>query len=128
MVERVTRIALFLAGSLASYAFVAGAQEPAKAQATPQQKQRDGAAATYRITGRVVNALTRAPVASAYVTISASSSSDSSHTVRTDADGGFVLGQILAGSYVMTARRKGYVEQMYLQHEFFTTAVLVGPN
>jgi hypothetical protein len=129
MLKKIPRMALLLAGGLAAHASFARAQELAKTQATQQQKRSDGAAVgTYRITGRVVNALTGAPVAGAYVTVVERTSSDSNRTIRTGADGGFALTQVPAGRYVMMAHRKGYVEQMYLQHEFYTTAVLVGPS
>ena len=84
--------------------------------------------AHFRITGRVVNSMTGAPVAGAYVVVNAASAFELSRTVRAGADGSFVFTQIPADRYVLRARRKGYVEQMYLQHEQFTTAILVGPN
>ena len=48
--------------------------------------------------------------------------------MRAGTDGSFVFTQVPAGRYVLMARRKGYVEEMFLQHEQFTTAILVGPN
>src|SRR5262249_19349802 len=49
-------------------------------------------------------------------------------TVRAGANGNFAFTQIPAGHYLMVARRKGYIERMYLQHEQFTSAIEVGPN
>jgi hypothetical protein len=72
--------------------------------------------------------MTNAPVAGAYVVINAASASNFSRTVRAGTDGSFAFTQILAGRYVLMARRKGYIEQMFLQHEQFTTAILVGPS
>ena len=93
-----------------------------------QQEKPSGTttAAAFRITGRVVNSITNAPVPGAYVVMA--TTSNLNRTVRTGADGSFMFAQIPAGRYILAARRKGYVEQMYLQHEQFTTAILVGPN
>jgi Carboxypeptidase regulatory-like domain len=129
MLETLAWIALLLAGSPAQDASRAGPPVSPKTQAAQKEKQSDATTmAAFRITGRVVNSMTSAPVAGAYVVIAAASSSNLNRTVRAGADGSFVLTQIPAGHYVLMARRKGYVEQMYLQHEQFTTAIVVGPN
>src|ERR1700719_1040919 len=129
MLETLAWIALLLAGSPAQDAFRAGASASPKTQPAQHEKQSDATTmATFRITGRVVNSMTSAPVAGAYVVIAAASSSNLNRTVRAGADGSFVLTQIPAGYYVLMARRKGYVGQMNLQHEHFTTAIVVGPN
>jgi protocatechuate 3,4-dioxygenase beta subunit len=117
-----------LAGSAAQDTSRAAAALSPQTQAQ-QQKQTDAAAlGAFRITGRVVNSITGAPVAGAYVVINSASAANSSRTVRAGTDGSFVFTQVPAGRYVLIARRKGYVEQTYLQHEQFTTAILVGPN
>ncbi len=129
MLKTLAWIALLLAGSAAQDASRAGAPVSPQAQAPQQQKQNDAAATgDFRITGRVVNSMTNAPVAGAYVFIAAASSPNLNRTLRAGTDGSFVFTQIPAGRYVLMARRKGYVEQMYLQHEQFTTAILVGPD
>ncbi len=129
MLETLAWIALLLGGSAAQDASRAGPPVSPQQQAAQQQK-RTNAAATgdFRITGRVVNSITNAPVAGAYVFIAAASSPNLNRTLRAGTDGSFVFTQIPAGRYVLMARRKGYVEQMYLQHEQFTTAILVGPD
>ena len=125
MLETLAWIALLLAGSAAQE----GAPVLPQTQAVQQQRQADAAATgTFRITGRVVNSMTGAPVAGAYVVINAASASNLSRTMRAGTDGSFVFTQVPAGRYVLMARRKGYVEEMFLQHEQFTTAILVGPN
>ena len=129
MLETLAWVALLLAGSGALDASRSGAAVSPQTQAAQQQKQTDAAATgAFRITGRVVNSMTNAPVAGAYVVINAASALSFSRTVRAGTDGSFVFTQIPAGRYALMARRKGYVEQMYLQHEQFTTAILVGPN
>jgi hypothetical protein len=129
VLETLAWIALLLGGSTTQDAFRLGAPVPPQTQATRQQKQTDAATTGgFRITGRVVNSRTHAPVAGAYVVINSASASNASRTLRAGTDGSFVFTQISAGRYVLMARRKGYVEQMYLQHQQFTTAILVGPN
>lgn len=129
MLETLALIGLLLGESAAQNASRAGAPVLPQTQVAQQQKQSDTATTgAFRITGRVVNSMTNAPVAGAYVVINAPSGSNFSRTVRAGADGSFVFTQIPAGRYVLMARRKGYVEQMFLQHEQFTTAILVGPS
>lgn len=129
MLETLAWIALLLAGSAAQDASRAGAPvSPQQQAAQPQKRTNAAATGDFRITGRVVNSMTNAPVAGAYVLIAAASSPNLNRTLRAGTDGSFVLTQIPAGRYILEARRKGYVEQMYLQHEQFTTAILVGPN
>jgi carboxypeptidase family protein len=127
MLETLAWIALLLAGSQARDASRAGASISPQTQGAQQEKQSDTATlAAFRITGRVVNSMTNAPVPGAYVVMTAASNLN--RTVRAGTDGSFFFTPIPAGRYVLVARRKGYVEQMYLQHEQFTTAIVVGPN
>ena len=59
-----------------------GAPVLPQTQAVQQQRQADAAATgTFRITGRVVNSMTGAPVAGAYVVINAASASNLSRTI-----------------------------------------------
>ena len=125
MLETLAWIALLLGGSATQDASRAKAPVAPQTQATQQTDA--GARGGFRITGRVVNSMTGAPVAGAYVEVNAASGS-MSRTVRAGADGSFVFTQMPADRYVLRARRKGYVEQMYLQHERFTSAILAGPN
>jgi hypothetical protein len=46
----------------------------------------------------------------------------------TDDEGVFAFTGVPPGKYVLSARHRGYVAQMYHQHEFFTTAIIVGPG
>jgi hypothetical protein len=129
MLETLAWIALLFAGSPAQDASRAAAPVSPQAQASQQKKQSDKTTtAVFRITGRVLNSMSNAPVPGAYVVMSASSAPTLRHTVRAGTDGGFMFTQVPAGRYVLAARRKGYIEQLYLQHEQFTTAIVVGPN
>ena len=81
-----------------------------------------------RIGGTVVDASSGAPLAHAQVTISAQGVRDSTQTALTDDGGNFVFENLAAGRYTLFARRKGYVQQFYKEHEQFSTAIVVGPE
>jgi len=88
----------------------------------------------FRISGRVIDAVSGQPLASAVVAIDASNppnspnSPDSTRVDVTAADGSFVFADVLPGKYVLSARHRGYIAQTYQQHESFTTAIAVGPG
>jgi protocatechuate 3,4-dioxygenase beta subunit len=87
-----------------------------------------------RISGRVIDAITGQPLARASVTINPSNSPDtpnppdSGRVEITDAEGAFAFADVPPGKYVLSARHRGYVAQMYQQHENFMTAIVVGPG
>ncbi len=89
---------------------------------------------TSRISGRVIDAVTGQPLASAVVAIDSSNppnspnSPDSTRLEVAAADGSFVFAGVLPGKYVLSARHRGYIAQRYQQHESFTTAIVVGPG
>jgi len=129
MLETFGWLVLLFAGSAVQDASRTAAPVPPQTQAVQQAKQSGATtAAAFRITGRVVNSMTNAPVPGAYVVMTASSAPNLNRTVRAGTDGSFTFAGIPAGHYALRARRRGYVEQLYLQHEQFTTAIVVGPN
>ena len=89
---------------------------------------------TFRISGRVMDAITGQPLARASVALNPSNplnnpnSPDSGRVEVTDAEGVFAFAGVPPGKYVLSARRRGYIDQMYQQHESFTTAIIVGPG
>jgi protocatechuate 3,4-dioxygenase beta subunit len=89
---------------------------------------------TFRITGRVIDAISAQPLARASVSINPAAAPntpnvpDSGRFETTDAQGLFVFSGLPPGKYTLTARHRSYVSQMYQQHESFTTAVVVGPG
>ena len=89
---------------------------------------------TFRIKGRVIDAITGQPLARASLALNPSNSldnpnsPDSGRVEVTDAEGVFAFAGLPPGKYVLSARRRGYIEQMYQQHESFTTAIIVGPG
>jgi protocatechuate 3,4-dioxygenase beta subunit len=88
----------------------------------------------FRISGKVIDTITGQPLARASVSINPSNSPntpnppDSGRSEITDDEGVFVFTGVPPGKYVLSARHRGYVAQMYQQHEFFTTAIIVGPG
>lgn len=111
---------LLLAASSVGVRVAAG---QASLQPQAQAAQRVG---TFRVSGHVVDALTKAPVARVTVTIPLGG--DATQVVRTGTDGAFSFEQLPAGRYIVWGRRKGYANQMYLQHERYTAGVAVGPD
>jgi len=89
---------------------------------------------TFRISGKVIDALTGQPLARASVSINPSNSPntpnppDSDRVEITDEQGLFAFAGLPPGKYVLSARHRGYVPQMYQQHENFMTAIVVGPG
>jgi Carboxypeptidase regulatory-like domain len=83
---------------------------------------------SFRISGTVLDALGGQPLARALVSINLQTERDSALHVITGVDGRFAFENLAAGTYALSARRKGYVEQAYKQHEFFSTAIILGPD
>ena len=89
---------------------------------------------TFRISGRVIDAISGQPLARASVAINPSNSPntpnppDSGRVEITDEQGLFVFAAVPPGKYVLSARHRGYLAQMYQQHENFMTAIVVGPG
>jgi hypothetical protein len=89
------------------------------------------ASSAFRISGRVIDAITGQPLARASVSINPTNSPnlpDSGRVEITDEKGLFAFTAVLAGKYVLSARHRGYLAQMYQQHENFMTAIVVGPG
>jgi hypothetical protein len=81
-----------------------------------------------------MDAISGQPLSRASVSINplntpnAPSAPDSGRFETTDAEGFFVFTDVPPGKYALSARHRGYVPQLYQQHESFTTAVVVGPG
>jgi hypothetical protein len=94
-------------------------------QQAPPSRQ---AAATYRISGKVVDAHSGAALARCSVQIADVKFRSQSQTVLTGSDGSFAFHGLPLGKYSLTAQRRGYLEQSYEEHEQFSTAIAVGPG
>jgi protocatechuate 3,4-dioxygenase beta subunit len=88
----------------------------------------------FRISGRVIDAITGQPLARASVAINPTNSPntlappDSGRVEITDEQGLFAFGAVPPGKYILSARHRGYLALMYQQHENFMTAIVVGPG
>src|ERR1700691_2024944 len=76
----------------------------------------------FRVSGVVVDALGGQPLARAQVTLFSQATRDSGQTITTGEGGRFSFENIPAGQYVLSARRRGYVDQQYKQHGYLSTA------
>jgi protocatechuate 3,4-dioxygenase beta subunit len=88
----------------------------------------------FRISGRVIDAISGQPLSRASVFINPANSPDipaapdSGRFTITDSEGLFAFADVAPGKYTLSARHRNYLPQMYQQHESFTTAVVVGPG
>ncbi len=105
-----------------------------QATAPPVSPPAPAAPLAFRISGRVFDAITGQPLARASVDINPANSPntpnppDSGRVEIADAEGSFAFAGVPPGKYVLSARHRGYLPQMYQQHEGFTTAIVVGPG
>ena len=114
---------IVLCGSLFGwFGQVCGQGSPTPAPAVPATQ----ASGSFRMSGTVVDGMSGQRLSGAQVTIGASGIPDSTRMAASDEEGGFTFENLAPGKYVLSARRRGYVPQMYQQHELFSTAVVVG--
>lgn len=90
----------------------------AAAQAHPAP----GGPPAYRISGIVVDAATQVPVARAEVILADRQEIEA----VAGEDGRFTFDGLAPGKYVLAARARGYVRELYQQHQNFTTSIAVG--
>ena len=105
-----------------------------QAAAPPASPPAPAAPSAFRISGKVIDAITGQPLARASVAINPSSSAntpnppDSGRVEITDEQGFFAFDGVSPGKYVLSAQHRGYIAQTYQQHENFMTAIVVGPG
>ena len=104
--------------------FTQSSLKPGK-QASPQQAP---AAQNLHVSGTVVDGLTGEPLSQAHVFLTAQAVRDSEQFVMTGEDGHFAFENLAPGHYVLFARHKGYLHQLYKQHAQFSTSIIVGPD
>jgi len=85
-------------------------------------------ATEFRISGRVVDAVSGQALSKAQVSIGMANNPDAARVEVSGEDGGFVFRGVAPGKYTLAARRRGYVQQLYQQHERFSTAIVIGPG
>lgn len=113
---------------LAGFALLAVAAPCPAQNPTPKPGAPVVVPTTYRIAGRVVNASTGEPVRRASVAVLSEQDSQMVATTLTDADGNFVLENLPAGKYPLSASRRGYRTGFYDEHDEYNSAIVTGPD
>ena len=81
-----------------------------------------------RISGKVVDARSGAPLARCSVEISPTSESGVTRSMETGEDGLFLFDGLAQGKYSLSASKRGYLTQAYEEHDNYSTAIAVGPG
>jgi hypothetical protein len=81
-----------------------------------------------RISGKVVDALSGAPLTRCSVEIAPTVNGGTSLSVETGSDGLFAFDGLSQGKYGLSASKRGYLPQAYEEHDDFSTAIVVGPG
>ncbi len=82
----------------------------------------------FAIAGVIVNYVTGQPVSGAGIIIASTNARNQIQKLTTGPDGRFAFPNLPLGKYSLEASAKGYREQGLDQHEYFATAVAVGPE
>ena len=83
-------------------------------------------ASAYRIAGTVVNAVTGGPVRGATVAVLAEEDSRRIASAQSGNDGRFDISGLAAGTYQLSASKRGYASASYDEHEEFSSAIVTG--
>jgi hypothetical protein len=83
---------------------------------------------TWRISGKVVDALSGAPLTRCSVEIGPTEDRGASRSMETGNDGLFAFDGLAQGKYRLSASKRGYLPQAYEEHDNFSTAIAVGPG
>lgn len=119
MAARIRVIDIFLAAIALvlsfSFPISIGAAQLDEQQSSPQNAADPKAAAapTGQISGHVYRADNGAPLPKTIVIISSRSQSNSERSTRTAADGSFSFAAVVPGTYVISARRPGFITTSY---------------
>jgi hypothetical protein len=121
---------LFALASRAALAALLCVGRPALSQqeASSPPAPRRPAIATYRISGKIVDAHSGVALARSSVRIADVKERSESTTVTAGDDGSFHFDGLPQGKYSLTAARRGYIEQSYEEHDQYSTAIAVGPG
>jgi Carboxypeptidase regulatory-like domain len=83
---------------------------------------------SWSIHGKVVDALSGAPLARCSVEIQPTEDRGASLSLETGNDGLFAFDGLAEGKYRLSASKRGYLPQAYEQHDNLSTAIVVGPG
>jgi Carboxypeptidase regulatory-like domain len=90
-----------------------------------QQAEQSGPT-SLSIKGKVVDALSGAPLARCSVEIGLTEDRGASLSMETGSDGLFAFDGLAEGKYRLSASKRGYLSQAYEEHDNFSTAIVVG--
>jgi hypothetical protein len=93
-----------------------------------QTASHSGAAASFRLAGRVIDSATKAPLKGAHVTIIGSENPEFSQRVTAGANGEFSFDGLAAGKYTLLATTVGYRSQGFHQHGDYFIGISVSPS
>lgn len=107
-------------------------QSPQQAATPPSAPPAQAAQATtpgsFIVAGTVTNATTGDSISKAEVSLIAQFRGPEPQILITNASGSFAFTGVVPGRYTLSARRRGFLPQSYLQHGPYFSAVLVGPE
>jgi 5-hydroxyisourate hydrolase-like protein (transthyretin family) len=83
---------------------------------------------SYKIAGRVVNAITNAELARVEVSVEETRNPSKKITAETGENGQFEFAGLPPGKYELKGSRRGYIASSYEQHGQFSTAVVTGAD
>ena len=86
------------------------------------------AAETFRIAGKLINAVTDEPVRQATVAVLALEDSHTIESAVSDGEGRFALDGLPAAKYQLTASKRGFRTAFYDEHDEFSSAVVTGAD
>jgi Carboxypeptidase regulatory-like domain len=92
------------------------------------QQAHQAAPDTWRISGKVVDALSGAPLTRCSVEIEPTEDRGASRSTETGNDGLFAFAGVAQGKYRLSASKRGYLTQAYEEHDNFSTAIVTGPG
>ena len=104
------------------------AAQSVRAAAAAQSGAATAAAQSFRIAGRLVNAVTGDPVQGAVVAALDADGTRRIASAESAADGSFAINGLGAAKYALTASKRGYVTGFYMQHGEYSSAVVTGPG
>src|SRR5215813_4379901 len=82
--------------------------------------------ATFKIAGRIVDALSDAPLGQARVSLIDTKNRSRERFVITSENGAFEFGDLPPGKFTLLGAKRGYVRGAYNQHQQFSTAIVTG--
>ena len=108
--------------------FAAQGRQKAGATTANGLAQQPAAEGNRPVSGTIVDAASGQPLAGALVSLAPTDDRDAGNSALTGDDGRFAFENVAPGHYVLAAGRKGYVQQLYKEHDQFSTAIVVGPD